>query len=426
MEKYDIFLSYRRKSGREIARPIKMELEKHGYKVFLDLDELKDGSFNQKIKDAIASAPIFMVILSSHALDECINKDDWVRQEIECAISLKRHIIPINPDLSFKGFPENLPQHIKEELGCHQYSDILFGQLFTESVRKMVIERVIPYVQPPKNIKHQRVLWWAIASISILIVVVTTVLLLKQSQSSVIDLRNLEHFVVNGVDFEMVFVEGGEFSMGSDSTDNEAEADELPKHTVRVEDFYIGKYEITQKQWQAVMGEKIPGFSKGDAELPIVNMNFYSSMNFVRKLNELTNLEFILPTEAEWEYAAKGGKYGNDHIYSGGNNPVEVAWFKNNAHGKIQPVGQKKPNELGIYDMTGNVWEWCADYYDSTYYRIMTDFVNPHGVKLSSFKTIRGGSVQLGSSWCRNTNRDGQNPEAKDTDYGLRIVLKIK
>ena len=98
----------------------------------------------------------------------------------------------------------------------------------------------------------------------------------------------------------------------------------------------------------------------------------------------------------------------------------------NNANGRTKPVGKKKPNELGVYDMSGNVWEWCKDYYDSTYYRTMHDFLNPQGAKLSSHRTIRGSSVQLPSIWCRYTNRDGQDPAAKDTDYGFRIILRVK
>ena len=422
MEKYDIFLSYRRDGGRDVARPIKLELEKHGYNVFLDFDELKDGSFNQKIKDAISEAPIFIVILSSHALDRCINEDDWVRQEIEYAIIQRRHIIPINPDLTFEGFPKNLPQHIKDGLGCHQYSDILFGQLFEDSIRKMVRERIVPYVPVPRKKQRKTMLYGIILALTILLV---GCLVLRECQSHTTDVSNLSHFIVNGTDFEMVYVEGGNFVMGADSLFREAESDEIPAHVVSVGNFYIGKYEITQEQYEAVKGNN-PSHNKGKGALPVENVNYYEAIGFIRSLNDLTGLEFDLPTEAEWEYAAGGGRLHKGYRYSGSDNPEDVAWYVNNANGRTKPVGKKRPNELGIYDMSGNVWEWCKDYYDSTYYRTMYDFTNPQGAKLSSHRTIRGSSVQLPYIWCRSTNRDGQDPAAKDTDYGFRIILRVK
>lgn len=243
MENYDIFLSYRRETGRDVARPIKLELEKHGYNVFLDFDELKDGSFNQKIKNAIASAPVFIVILSPNAFDRCVNEDDWVRQEIEYAINLKRHIIPINPDLSFEGFPENIPEHIKEGLGCHQYSDILFGQLFEESVRKMVKERIISHVLPKRKYIKKRYMFLSAIIICLLALVSYYFISLRIKKT---DISDLTHFYVNGVVFEMVYVEGGKFKMGSDSIGAGIGNDELPSHNVILGNYYIGKYEITQ------------------------------------------------------------------------------------------------------------------------------------------------------------------------------------
>ena len=422
MDKYDIFISYRRDGGRDVARPIKLELEKHGYRVFLDYDELKDGSFNQIISDAITSAPVFIVILSSHALDRCTDPDDWVRREIEFAVSQKRHIIPVNPDMSFEGFPDNLPGVIKEGLGLHQFSDVLFGQLFEESIRKMVRERIVPHVAPPK--KHNHRLWIILAVLLFALLALFGFLILKSSNGKT-DISNLSHFTVNGVDFEMVYVEGGPFVMGSDSLGYGIGKDEIPAHKVSVGSYYIGKYEITQRQWEAIMNNN-PSHYKGDGNLPVENINFYDAVAFIRNLNDLTGLEFDLPTEAEWEYASKGGKNGGKYDYSGSNNPEDVAWYKNNSDGKTRSVGLKQPNELGIYDMSGNVWEWCRDYYDSTYYRHITDTIDPQGATLSAHRNLRGGSVQLESVYCRNANREGYDPSARDSDYGFRIKLKVK
>ncbi|MDE5636532.1 MAG: TIR domain-containing protein [Alistipes sp.] len=141
---YDIFISYRRDGGREFARPLKAELELRNYNVFLDFDELKDGVFDRRIMDAIDSAPIFLVVLSPHSLDRCADENDWVRKEIEYAMRRNRHVIPINPDLTFAGFPDGLPAELKAGLGQHQFSEVMFGQLFKASVAKMVGERIAP------------------------------------------------------------------------------------------------------------------------------------------------------------------------------------------------------------------------------------------------------------------------------------------
>lgn len=144
---YDIFISYRREGGRELARSLKSELERRGYRVFLDFDELNDGIFDRRIMEAIDASPIFMVLLSPHALDRCVNADDWVRHEIEYALSHDRHVVPIDPDRSFSGFPPGISEVLKKGLGQHQFSEIMFGQLFKESIDKMVRNRIEPLLQ---------------------------------------------------------------------------------------------------------------------------------------------------------------------------------------------------------------------------------------------------------------------------------------
>lgn len=144
---YDIFISYRRDGGKELARPLKSELERRGYRVFLDFDELKDGIFDRRIMEAIETSPIFMVVLSPHALDRCADAGDWVRREIEYALEHDRHFIPVNPDLTFAGFPAGVPESLKTGLGQHQFSEVMFGQLFMASVDKMVSERIEPLLR---------------------------------------------------------------------------------------------------------------------------------------------------------------------------------------------------------------------------------------------------------------------------------------
>ena len=141
---YDIFISYRRDGGADKARTLKTELASRGYRVFFDFDELKDGVFDQRIMDAIESAPIFMVLLTPHALDRCVQDGDWMRREIEYAAKKHRHFIPINPDMSFTAFPPGLPEVVQHELGHHQFSEIMFGQLFIASIDKMITDRIRP------------------------------------------------------------------------------------------------------------------------------------------------------------------------------------------------------------------------------------------------------------------------------------------
>lgn len=146
MRKYDVFISYRRVGGKEKARPLKSELEKRGYKVFLDFDDLKDSVFDKRIMDAIDEAPIFLIILSEHSLDRCKNEDDWVRKEIEYANKKNKHFVPVNPDKEFKDFPEDIPNSVKECIGQHQFSSIDFEQLFQLSIDKMVEDRIQPII----------------------------------------------------------------------------------------------------------------------------------------------------------------------------------------------------------------------------------------------------------------------------------------
>lgn len=155
--KYDIFISYRREGGNHTARTIKTELERRGYSVFLDFDELTDGVFDTRVLDAISSAPIFMIILSPHALDRCINENDWVRKEIEFAVKKGKHIIPVNPDSEFKDSLENLPELISEAVGRNQHSEIMLGSLFRKSVDKLIEDRIKTIIKYPRQSRRRMI-----------------------------------------------------------------------------------------------------------------------------------------------------------------------------------------------------------------------------------------------------------------------------
>ena len=198
---------------------------------------------------------------------------------------------------------------------------------------------------------------------------------------------NSGRFMVNGVSFEMVRVEGGTFRMGATSEqEDEADDDEKLVHSVTLSSYYIGKTEVTQALWQAVMGSN-PSHFKG-ADLPVEFVTWNECQEFIQKLNRLTGSNFRLPTEAEWEFACRGGNNSRGHKYSGSNDIDNVAWYWDNSGRKTHPVATKAPNELGIYDMSGNVWEWCADWYGGYSSSAQTNPKGPYG---GSGRVYRGG-----------------------------------
>ena len=237
-------------------------------------------------------------------------------------------------------------------------------------------------------------------------------------------------YTVNGVSFQMVAVEGGSFMMGVDSVAvdaGEANIDELPGHEVEISSFSIGETEVTQELWMAVMGTNPSNFT-GDMKRPVEQVSWEDCQEFIAQLNALTGENFRLPTEAEWEFAARGGNMGAGTIYSGSENIDEVAWFYSNSYavGTGSPdygthaVATKNANELGLYDMCGNVFEWCSDWYGTYVEEPQTD---PAGPEMGERRVIRGGS------WCsirrdsRNTSRNGEVPANRNYTLGFRLAL---
>jgi len=218
---------------------------------------------------------------------------------------------------------------------------------------------------------------------------------------------------------DMVRVEGGAFTMGCTDRKNDCEKNEYPAHEVTLDGFLIGKYEVTQAEYEAVMGFNISYF--GDCpDCPVENINWYEVQMFIEKLNEKTGRNYRLPTEAEWEYAARGGEKSIGHMYSGGDGLDEVAWHKTNTEKRPKRVGQKRPNELGIYDMTGNVWEWCHDSYDKNYFQSGPVF-NPQGPEEGRTRVVRGGSWLNDEKSCRVSAR--YYTKAKDFRNGIGFRL---
>jgi formylglycine-generating enzyme required for sulfatase activity len=220
----------------------------------------------------------------------------------------------------------------------------------------------------------------------------------------------------------MVFVKGGTFTMGCTSEQSDCDSDEKPTRRVTVRDFYIGKYEVTQKEWRDVMGSNPSSFKNCGDDCPVESVSWNDVQEFIRKLNQKTGKKYRLPTEAEWEYAARGGSQSKGYKYSGSNNIDNVAWYTGNGGSKTNPVGRKQPNELGIYDMSGNVWEWVSDWYGSNYYGSGVNN-NPTGPSSGSYRVDRGGSWFNFALICRVANRDYGHPDGRDSGLGFRLAL---
>jgi formylglycine-generating enzyme required for sulfatase activity len=226
-------------------------------------------------------------------------------------------------------------------------------------------------------------------------------------------------FTVNGVSFDMIKVEAGTFDMGTTSEQQDADSDEKPVHKVTLSrNYYIGKTEVTQALWRAVMGSNPSGI-KGDNK-PVERVSWNDCQKFISKLNAATGKKFRLPTEAEWEFAARGGNNSNHYQYSGSNSLEDVAWYYGNSNNTTHDVATKQSNELGIYDMSGNVWEWCSDWYGSYSSNAQYD---PAGPNSGSYRVGRGGSWSNVAGLCRSSRRGIINPDLRDYYLGLRLGL---
>lgn len=235
----------------------------------------------------------------------------------------------------------------------------------------------------------------------------------------------------NGLNMKMIYVEGGTFTMGASSGDSDADSDERPVHQVTLDSYYIAEFEVTQSQWQKIMGttvyqqrdERDSSWSMagvGD-NYPMYYVSYEEAMDFCQELSLLTGKTYLLPTEAQWEFAARGGNKGknNDNKYSGSYSVDAVAWYDGNSNNTTHPVGQKRANQLGIYDMSGNVWEWCSDWYGDYSSSSQT---NPTGPSSGQYRVLRGGSWYYNARDCRVSYRDNSNPSYRNYGSGFRVV----
>ena len=277
-------------------------------------------------------------------------------------------------------------------------------------------------VPSPKK-KSRKWLWWLVALLAAITCAAAVLFMGNVANTS----RTSENpnestyyhnnvLCVNGVKYPMAYVEGDTFQMGS--TDSDAYDDEMNVHSVTLNSYRIGKYEVTQELWEAVMGSN-PSQFKGPKR-PVENVSWKDCDDFIKELNRLTGQNFRLPTEAEWEYAARGGQNKNSYKYSGSNDLADVAWYGDNSSSETHDVGQKSPNSLGLYDMSGNVWEWCYDWYGDYPSGHQS---NPKGPDLASYRVLRGGSWINYARYGRVSYRNNSTPSYRSSNSGFRLCL---
>jgi len=362
---HDVFISY---SSRQsiIANQICQYLKNHGISVWMAPESIPpSSSYPKVINIAIRKCQICLLIFSNTA-----SKSKWVKKEILQAINYDKPIIPFR---------------IEDTTSS---DDLDFLLVDTQSIDAFPIYKE----QLPK--------------------------LLDTIKGLLGGKRIDPPSIIQNLQSNMVYVEGGSFTMGGNPMkDEDAFDDEMPAHEVELSPFYIGKYAVTQEEWEYIMGDN-PSIFKGEKR-PVDNVSWDDCQAFIKKLNELTGKQFRLPTEAEWEFAARGGSRSRGYKYAGSDIIQDVAWYSDNSNAQTHDVGNKIPNELGLFDMSGNVFEWCQDWYGEYESR---PTVNPLGASSGAYLINRGGSWNNQAYNCRVSDRLYDISSYRDNCSGFRLA----
>ncbi|MBQ9556036.1 MAG: SUMF1/EgtB/PvdO family nonheme iron enzyme [Muribaculaceae bacterium] len=425
--KYDIFISYRRQGGAQYARILQLMLIQRGYKVFLDYDELTDGIFSDHIKAAIKDAPVFMIVLSDHSMDRCVNEDDWVRQEILMASRLGKHIVPVNPDNKFDGFPEGVPEEIKTAAGSHQHSEISFGQALGVTTDLMIKNRLVDKLGARTALGHKDEDYDAaretlaridkrnrfmkrmtIAGViaALLIVLGTCWLFWKKGlqkdtiEQQRIELQDLRAELEKKYSDYLLVLDTALTRIQMETID-----DILSKMVPVGDQFYMSQFEFTQGQWHGLDGDTIDPVMR---DVPITGISMGNIRMKLIWLHDMTNVSFTLPSPDQWEYAARGGENKETTTYVGSNDPDSVAWYEHNSGNALHPSnGQQElfPNFLDLFDMSGNASELC----------------NISGGDIYCC----GGNYTSPASEVTATSRKVVDPNNLDQTVGFRVIIEM-
>ena len=434
--KYDVFISYSRKDTKIVDEFVN-RLESEGVRVWIDRDGVESGdAFKRVIVNAIKESALFMFFSS-----ESSNSSPWTTKEVGIAVNYQKPIIPIkldktlyNEDIEFDlvnldyidysnpamqhPMMEKLVRTIKSKLPRREENTLGDAEIKTQNESKEFTSvapksmNSVQNVSPKDTGKKSRKLLWIVLGILVvaaLAALIPMVLGSREGKSEVaaVTFDDLT-ITANGVSFVMKAVEGETYVMGG--------TDDNPAHDETVSSFYMGETEVTQALWKAVMGNEpthnggwIAKSGLGD-NYPAYEISWNDIQKFIQKLNALTNRNFRLPTDAEWEFAARGGKRANGYLYAGSNHVDEVAWFNKNSGNVTHEVKQLKPNELGLYDMSGNVWEWCSDLFDSK-------------AQDATMRVLRGGGWNRNVDRCQVTFRGKGGPDFRGNSHGFRLAL---
>ena len=414
-----IFISYKRVDKDRVFE-LKNEIEQStGEKCWIDLDGIEsDAQFADVIISAINRCEVFLFMYSASHTKIVNRKKDWTIREISFAEKKDKRIVFVNIDnspltdwfeLNF-GTTQQVDATDTERLR-HLYND-LCAWLKIDIRKNQQDSSKDASKAEQDRLRKEKELQERMAQAEA-----------ENKQSNSTNSKDAnKSFTVNGVSFKMIAIEGGSFTMGATSEQGTIAPsnDEKPTHYVTLSDYMIGETEITQELWQAVMGSNPSKFK--DAQSPVDSVSWKICQTFIKKLNQLTNMKFRLPTEAEWEFAARGGNMSKGYKYAGSNNLDDVAWTLDNIGicKKPRPVKLKQANELGIYDMSGNVLEWCQDKYGNYKSKAQT---NPTGPYFGSLHVIRGGAAIGPLTHCRVSARWFAGIDYSSRDIGLRLAL---
>ncbi len=412
-KKYDFFISYRRANNGTVCGSYLAGLLK-GYSVFYDVSSITEGQFDIQIRNALRNTERFILVVTEGAFlrPEVPGKRDWYYEEIGMAIQLVG-LDRITPIIFSGSFNESiLPDSLKNKnlCGCQtvkyvpEYAEYFEDKFYkhlgiskSTNIRTLITRETAAPTDEQVNDD-------------------------RETDTPIVTPKSFT--IDNPYPFKMIFVKGGTFQMGSNEFDYAK-----PIHSVTLSDYYIGETQVTQGLWKAVMGDNPSYFKKGD-NYPVECVSWNDIVNkFLPELNRQTGKNFCLPTEAQWEFAARGGQHHSPYKYSGSDKLSEVAWYgyydKDDKNRTIteqttMPVAKKNPNELGIYDMSGNVWEWCQDW--SKYYKESSSS-DPQGPSSGYLRVLRGGSWLSSARSCRVSYRDNGRHGYGDDNHGMRLAL---
>lgn len=372
-----IFISYKRKNKTQVYALVNQIEKELGVKCWIDFDGIESMSqFASKICNAIDRCDVVLFMHSSAHLDIDF-ENDWTIKELNYANNINKRVVLVKLD------DAPLKNVFLMLYGAKSYTDSRNPDQWYHLLNDIRV-----WLNKTEN----------------------------EGQRSVLS------FSVDNTSFKMLFVEGGTFTMGATEEQGGEKCDfnVKPAHKVKLGDFYMSESQVTQELWNTLMDSN-PSQIKGD-NLPVEMVTYNDVQEFIARLNKATGCVFRLPTEAEWEYAARGGCKSKGYKFSGGNNLDAVAWFVENSESKTHNVKTKKPNELGLYDMSGNVWEWCSDWYGAYDDELQ---INPVGPKSGLSKVFRGGGRDSKPVRCFVSSRNDDSPFQCHYDLGFRLVMEL-